>query len=88
MLISIYLGFEKELEAHLWWFCNTIEYFKTCEYELQTGKLLRSSEIESENHRLVCALAWSQPASPFLDSLIIIHIFSKTFPKYFLKLEV
>ena len=31
-----YLEFEKELEAHIWWFCSTIKYFKTCEYELLT----------------------------------------------------
>ena len=36
MVIFIFLSDETELEAHIWWFCSTIKYFKTCEYELLT----------------------------------------------------
>ena len=33
---QLYLRAEEELEVHIWWFCSTIEYFKTTEYELPT----------------------------------------------------
>ena len=37
---QLYLRAEEELEVHIWWFCSTIEYFKTAEYELPTPSQL------------------------------------------------
>ena len=31
-----FIHFQMELEVHTWWFCSTIEYYKTTEYELLT----------------------------------------------------
>ena len=33
---QLYLRAEKELEAHIWWFCSTHEYYKTTKYEPPT----------------------------------------------------
>ena len=32
----VHIRIEKEFEAYIWWFCSTIEYFKTAKYELPT----------------------------------------------------
>ena len=36
----LYLRTEKELGAHIWWFCSTIKYFKTTKYEHPTPSQL------------------------------------------------
>ena len=36
---------ELELEAHIWWFCSTHEYFETTKYQLPTPSLSAPSRI-------------------------------------------
>ena len=59
----LYLRAEKELDAHIWWFCSTIEYFKTTEYEPPTP-----SQLED---RVDCFFRGAFSDISFIKSMIL-----------------